>query len=181
MLPNSFGSSDALPTIRPEQPADVAAIHDVEALAFGQANEADLVDALRANGQATLSLVAVDDASGRIVGHIMFSPMTVEPPAIRAVGLGPVAVHPEVQNRGIGGDLIRAGVAEIRRQGWDAIFLLGHADYYPRFGFQLSGGMNVTAEAGINMAHFFFMEMWEGAVGSVPLSVKYSPEFWQYG
>jgi putative acetyltransferase len=169
-----------LPIVRPEQPSDLAAIHEVEALAFGRPNEANLVDALRANGQATLSLVAVDDADGRIVGHIMFSPMTVAPAAIRAVGLGPVAVHPHVQNRGIGGDLIRAGIAEIRRQGWDAIFLLGHADYYPRFGFQLAAGMGITAEPGINMAHFFYMEMWEGAVGSVPLDVKYAPEFWQF-
>jgi putative acetyltransferase len=167
-------------SVRPEAPSDIAAIHGVEALAFGRPNEADLVDALRANGKSTLSLVAVDDATGRIVGHILFSPMTADPPVIRAIGLGPVAVHPEVQNNGIGGDLIRAGIAEVRRLGWDAIFLLGHVDYYPRFGFQHAAGMNVTAEPGVNMAHFFFMEMWEGAVGSVPLSVKFQPEFWQH-
>ena len=91
-----------------------------------------------------------------------------------------VAVRPDVQNRGIGGDLIRAGIAEVRRQGWDAIFLVGHVDYYPRFSFQHAAGMNVTAEPGVNMAHFFFMEMWEGAVGSVPLTVKFAPEFWQF-
>ena len=169
-----------MPTIRPEQPSDINAIHEVEALAFGRPNEADLVDALRANGRSILSLVAVDEANGRIAGHIMFSPMTVEPPAIRAAALGPVAVHPHVQNRGIGGDLIRAGIAEVRRLGWDAVFLVGHADYYPRFGFQHVAGMNVTAEPGVNMAHFFFMEMWEGAVGSLPLSVKFAPEFWQF-
>jgi putative acetyltransferase len=165
-----------LATIRPEEPSDVAAIHEVEALAFARANEANLVDALRANGKATLSLVAVDD--GRVAGHIMFSPMTVEPAAIRALALGPVAVHPGLQNHGIGGELIRAGIAEVRRKGWDAIFLLGHVDYYPRFGFQHAAGMNVRAESGVNMAHFFFMEMWEGAVGSVPLTVKFAPEFW---
>jgi len=168
-----------LPKIRPEEASDVAAIHEVEALAFARPNEADLVNALRANGKSTLSLVAIDDA-GRIIGHIMFSPMAVDPPVIRAVGLGPVAVHPDVQNKGIGGDLIRAGIAEVRRLGWDAIFLLGHVDYYPRFGFQHAAGMQVTAEPGVNMAHFFFMEMWEGAVGSVPLSVKFAPEFWQH-
>jgi putative acetyltransferase len=168
-------------TVRPEFPSDAAAIHEVEALAFGRPNEADLVDALRANGKATLSLVAVDDKDGRIVGHIMFSPLGLEPAAIRALGLGPVAVHPDVQNKGIGGDLIRAGIAEVRRLGWDAIFLLGHVDYYPRFGFQHAAGMRVTAEPGVNMAHFFFMEMWEGAVGSVPLDVKFAPEFWQFG
>jgi putative acetyltransferase len=166
--------------VRPEQPSDIAAIHEVEAFAFVRPNEADLVDALRTKGKATLSLVAEDD-EGRIVGHILFSPMIVDPPAINAIGLGPVAVHPQVQNRGIGGQLITAGIAEVRRLGWDAIFLLGYADYYPRFGFQLAAGMQVTAEPGVNMAHFFYMEMWEGAVGSVPLTVKYAPEFWQYG
>ena len=167
-------------TIRPEQPSDITAIHEVEALAFARPNEADLVDALRANGKATLSLVVVDDAGGHIVGHILFSPMTVEPPAIRALALGPIAVHPDAQNHGIGGELIRAGIAELRRQGWDAVFLVGHVDYYPRFGFQHAAGMSVTAEPGVNMAHFFFMEMWEGAVGSVPLTVRFAPEFWQY-
>jgi len=169
-----------LTTVRPEEPSDIAAVHEVGALAFGRPNEADLVDALRANGKSTISLVAVDDAGRRIVGHIMFSAMVVEPPVIRALALGPVAVHPDVQNKGIGGDLIRAGVAEVRRLGWDAIFLLGHVDYYPRFGFHHAAGMNLTAEPGVNMAHFFFMEMWEGAVGSVPLSVKFAPEFWQH-
>jgi putative acetyltransferase len=167
-----------LTKLRPEEPSDVTAIHEVEALAFGRPNEANLVDTLRANGKAALSLVAVDDAGGRIVGHIMFSPMAVEPAAIRALALGPVAVRPDVQNQGIGGELIRAGIAEARRLGWDAIFLVGHVDYYPRFGFQHAAGMNVTSEPGVNMAHFFFMEMWEGAVGSVPLTVKFAPEFW---
>jgi putative acetyltransferase len=167
-----------LTKIRPEEPSDIAAIHEVEALAFARPNEANLVDALRTNGKSTLSLVALDDADGRIVGHIMFSPMTLEPAAIRALALGPLSVRPGMQNRGIGGELVRAGIAEVRRQGWDAIFLLGHVDYYRRFGFQHAAGMNVRSEAGVNMAHFFFMEMWEGAVGSVPLTVKFAPEFW---
>ena len=164
-------------TIRPEKASDIEAVHEVEALAFARANEARLVDSLRASGKATLSLVAED--GGRIVGHILFSPMAVEPAVIEAVALGPLAVRPDEQRKGIGGRLIKAGIAECRRRGWDAIFLLGHPQYYPRFGFQCAAGMRVSAEPGVNLAHFFYMEMWEGAVGSTPLMLRFAPEFWQ--
>jgi putative acetyltransferase len=80
----------------------------VNATAFETPVEANLVDALRQQARPVVSLVAEDNQT--VVGHIMFSPMTVEPAAIRALALGPVAVDPGVQNRGIGGELIRAGI-----------------------------------------------------------------------
>jgi putative acetyltransferase len=127
-------------TIRPERASDIEAIRAVNVAAFGRpghpADEAGMVDALRANGKAVLSLVA--EVDGVVVGHVMFSPVTFETasPALPAVGLGPVGVRPERQGRGIGSALVRAGLDECRRLGYGSVFLVGWPAYYNRFGFQ---------------------------------------------
>lgn len=116
--------------IREEASADHAAVRQVVADAFGQAVEADLVDRLRADGNAALSLVAVED--GRVIGHILFSPL--EAP-MRALALAPVAVVPARQRSGIGTALIEAGLDRARAAGWEAVFVLGEPAFYRRFGF----------------------------------------------
>src|SRR5215813_5842010 len=104
-------------SIRPETLEDITAIRHVVQSAFGRAAEADLVDALRRNGRATLSLVAQD--SGRIIGHIMFSPVVIDTAQGELCGLGlaPLAVWPERQNEGIGSRLVIEGLTECRREG----------------------------------------------------------------
>ncbi len=121
--------------IRAEQPTDIVAIHQVVEAAFGQPAEAELVDRLRANGKAVLSLVA--ENYGVIVGQILFSEVTVEvnPPAIKLIGLAPLAVAPAQQRSGIGSLLSRAGLEGCRALGYQAAVVLGHPEYYPRFGF----------------------------------------------
>ena len=119
-------------TIRAAGPADHAAIREVLLTAFPGADEADLVEQLRADGDAAIELVAGD--GGRIVGHILFSP--VEAP-FRALALAPVAVAPERHGQGIGSRLIDAGHAAAREQGWTAIFVVGDPGYYTRFGYSL--------------------------------------------
>ena len=122
--------------IVPEQPGDEAAIYAVERAAFGRPGEADLVDALRAQGAVTLSLVA--RLEGEVVGHVLFSPLNFEPPlaAVKGAGLGPVAVAPDHQGRGIGAELIRRGLETLRLAGYDLVALLGSPAYYARFGFR---------------------------------------------
>jgi putative acetyltransferase len=105
-------------------------VRAVVSAAFGQDDEAKLVEALRANGDAAIALVAEQD--GAVAGHILFSPMR-EPE--RCLGLAPVSVAPAFQGQGIGAALIRAGIERARNEDWRGVFLLGHADYYPRFGF----------------------------------------------
>ena len=121
--------------VRAERPEDIPAIRRVNEEAFGQPLEARLVDELRANGGIILSLVAlVDDV---IVGHLLFSPVRLGTGSdeMTGVGLGPMAVLPEYQRKGIGSRLIREGIQRIREGGSPFIVVLGHAEYYPRFGF----------------------------------------------
>ncbi len=103
---------------------------------FGHQGEAELVRILEADGDVLVSLVA-DDGAGVIAGHVLFSRMNVEADgrAVAAAGLAPVSVVPDHQGRGIGAALIRAGLEVLRQRGVAISFVLGHEDYYPRFGY----------------------------------------------
>lgn len=162
--------------IRPECPEDHAAIAAVHERAFPQPAEARLVEALRAAGAATISLVAEQD--GRVVGHVLFSPVTVQDGASAwdAIGLGPVAALPELQNGGIGSALVRAGLAACRAQGHPVVFVLGHATYYPRFGFRPAAAAGLRWEGGHD-GSFFVAELAPGALAGRRGVVRYRPEF----
>lgn len=117
--------------IRDVVPADLPAIHAVVAAAFGQADEALLVDRLRADGDALVELVA--EADGEIVGHVLFSPLGIGD--LGGAALAPLAIAPAHQRCGLGGALTRAGLDRCRQLGVPAVVVLGHPGYYPRFGF----------------------------------------------
>jgi len=116
--------------IRPEAPDDCDAIRTVLLASFPNSAEADLVDRLRKDGDAVMSLVS--EAAGRVTGQALFSRMAAPFPAL---GLGPVAVMPEWRGRGIAARLIEEGLARAGREGWAAVFVLGDPAYYSRFGF----------------------------------------------
>ncbi|SLN75971.1 GNAT family N-acetyltransferase [Oceanibacterium hippocampi] len=156
--------------IRDEATADRAAVRSVVTQAFGRPAEADLVERLRADGDVEIALVAFDRA-GRIVGHVLFSPMTAP---FRALGLAPVAVLPECQRSGIGGQLIRAGIARAAAAGWAGIFVLGEPEYYQRFGFR------PETAAGFTSQHAGSWLMALALNGSLPATtgqVDYAPAF----
>lgn len=126
-------------TIRDEQPSDIPAIHALTRAAFAKAtrsdgNEQDIVDALRADGDLTLSLVAtnMDEA---IIGHIAFSPVIISDGTSGWFGAGPVSVMPTRQRTGIGSQLAEEGIERMRAMGAQGIVLLGDPGYYDRFGF----------------------------------------------
>jgi putative acetyltransferase len=148
--------------IRIECPDDYPAIAEVNRLAFGGDDEAALVDRLRSSGAAKASLVAEEDA--RIVGHAMLSALTAEMDGvpIQALALAPVAVLPACQRRRIGTRLVAASIAAARKLGADAIFVLGHKDYYPRFGF--SSEKAARAANPFNSDAFMALELTPGAL-----------------
>lgn len=126
-------------TIRPEAPGDEMAIHDLVRRAFAPmpfsgGDEQDLVDALRADGDLVQSLVAVDNG-GAIIGHIAFSPVTIDNQECRWFQMAPVSVSPEVQRTGIGSALIETGIAALREAGARGVAVVGNPAFYERFGF----------------------------------------------
>jgi putative acetyltransferase len=110
-------------------------IHGVVSAAFGRPDEADLVRQLRDDGDVVLELVAFEGDT--VLGHILFSPLTVQPATVRIAALAPVSVVPARQNQGIGSALIREGLARCAAMGFDACAVLGEPEYYSRFGFRL--------------------------------------------
>ncbi len=132
--------------IRDETDADIASIADVTIAAFkgleiSQHTEQFIVEALRAAGALSLSLVAEQD--GNIIGHIAFSPLTISDGSDNWYGLGPVSVLPEKQRQGVGKALIRAGLAELKQRGAQGCCLVGHPDYYRQFGFENVAGLTL--------------------------------------
>jgi putative acetyltransferase len=148
--------------IRDATLSDYAAIRAVLRHAFPANEEADLVEQLRADGDVLVELVAASDTA--IQGHILYSPLAIERDGVtvRAAALAPVAVLPAFQNQGIGGELIRAGNARCAALGLEAIVVLGHADYYPRFGF--SAQMAESLQAPFSGPHFMALELKPGVL-----------------
>ena len=117
--------------IRNERPEDLPHVATVVERAFGQDDEARLVERLRADGDAVISLVAETEEG--LVGQILLSRLDAP---FRALALAPVSVMPEQQGGGIGSSLIEEGLRRAREQGWAAVFVLGAPEYYRRFGFR---------------------------------------------
>jgi putative acetyltransferase len=134
--------------IRSEEPGDEDAIRNVIFRAFQSQSEPRLVDRLRDEDAAELSLVA--EADGRIVGHILFSPMTLDPenPSCidRVFGLAPLSVLPEFQNSGIGTKLVQRGLSLGISKRWRLVFVLGDPAYYSRFNFKQASKFNYYTE-----------------------------------
>ena len=120
--------------IRPEEPQDQDAVRSLNLAAFENGPEAALVDALRRSCKEYLAFVAVEN--GTVVGHILFTPVTVDGSDALGMGLAPMAVLPSHQRKGVGSRLVRHGLDHLRRSGCPFVIVLGHPEYYPRFGFE---------------------------------------------
>ncbi len=163
--------------IRPEGPQDAAAIRFVNEQALGGTSEANAIDALRDRGQLTISLVAIQD--DRIVGHILFTPATIESPerSWPALGLAPLSVLPEFQRQGIGSALMKAGLEECCRAGCERVIVLGHPDYYPRFGFVRASQYGIRCQWDVPDAAFMVRELQADALTGVSGVAYYQPEW----
>lgn len=162
--------------VRPEAPEDLPGIRYVNESAFPTKAEADLVDLCRERGKTALSLAALLD--GKVVGHVLFTPVTIEPPhpGWRGLGLGPIAVLPEAQGKGIGSRLMMIGLELCRGQGIDFVVLLGDPRYYTRFGFIPGREFGLSSDYG-DGDEFQARELKPGGLRGAKGVVKYVAEF----
>ena len=130
--------------IRKEESKDHEAIHKLNLIAFDNGPEAVLVDKLRASCEEYISFVADED--GSVIGHILFTPATVEDCSAVGMGLAPMSVLPSHQRKGIGSRLVHYGLEFLRNAGCPFVIVLGHPDYYPRFGFELASRYHLRSQ-----------------------------------
>ena len=175
---NMAVSQQLCTTTRDEDQSDIPAIQNIHRRAFGGNYEPRLVEMLRNAGRVSLSLVAV--VEDRIVGHVLFSPVTFDPPLAkhRWLALGPIGVLPEYQGRGIGSCLVWRGLDGCRSEGCDGVVLLGSPRYYSRFGFVQASQHGLSSEFGGGAA-FQATELRQGALADIEGQVVYPPEFRQ--
>jgi len=159
-----------------EEECDRVAVRSVNLAAFQSPFEADLVDILREHASPVVSLVAEEDED--IVGHIMFSPVSLTGhPGIRAMGLGPVAVAPHHQRTGIGTRLVQTGLEHCRQRGFHAAVVLGHPEYYPRFGFLPSSRYGISSDFNVPEPVFMALELQPDSLSGRTGTIKYHPAF----
>jgi len=162
--------------IRPERPSDVEPIRQVNLDAFGTYAEANLVDALRHAADPIISLVA--EADGVVVGHIMFSPVTLSSGAdLFLMGLAPMSVAPDRQRQGIGSALVVEGLDACRRAECSAIVVLGHSHFYPRFGFVPASRFGLGCEYNVPSDVFMALELIPGAFRDKTGTARYHAVF----
>ena len=167
--------------IRAENENDRAAVYAVNVAAFESPDEATLVNVLREQARPLVSLVAeqhVVEKGGDLVGHIMFSPVSLSGHAgFKAMGLAPMAVAPEHQGKGIGTALVLEGLEQCRLLGIAAVVVLGHPGYYPRFGFLPSSRFGIDCEYDVPEEAFMAMELQPGALSEKTGRVEYHEAF----
>lgn len=167
------------PTVRPESPPDEPVIAEIHRLAFGREAPADLVAAIRqSNGFIPeLSLVALRDNT--IVGHIMLSQISIqtEGGTLPAVALAPIAVHPTRQRQRIGSALILAALDRALQLGHAVVVVMGHSDYFGRFGFMSARAMGLEAPFDVPDDEFLVLGLRPGALDEATGMVTYPPAF----
>ena len=161
--------------VREELLADAPAVREVNERAFGTPLEAGIVDALRGS-EGSISLVAT--SGDLVVGHILFTPVTVDSSAdVRVAGLAPMAVLPDYQRAGIGSRLVKAGLDACRRRGYAAVVVLGHPEYYPRFGFTRADAHGLSCEFPVPPEAFMVLGFDPEILARLSGTVRYRPEF----
>ena len=162
--------------VRTEAEADHAAIRAVNQAAFGTSAEANIIDALRSKANPFVSLVA--DVGGAIVGHVFFSKVWLSGrDDLNIMGLGPIAVAPNHQRNGIGSVLVREGLERCKLLGCQAVVVLGHAEYYPRFGFVPASRHAIRSEYDVPDDVFMVTELEVGALRQASGLIRYDEAF----
>jgi putative acetyltransferase len=164
--------------IRDERTEDYEAVRKINDKAFGQLEEGNIVDKIRAACDEIISLVAVEGE--KVVGHIFFSPAVINHDGneIKGIGLAPMAVHPDCQNKGIGSLLVNEGIKRVKKTDCPFIIVLGHEKYYPRFGFERASKYGIKPQwKDIPNEAFMVMILDNERMAGVTGAVKYRKEF----
>ncbi|WP_029904256.1 GNAT family N-acetyltransferase [Prevotella sp. 10(H)] len=165
--------------IRQEEANDFPAVYDINLKAFKRKDEARLADRLRASDAfiPELSLVAV--IGKKVVGHILFTKVNImdDSRIIESLILAPVSVQPDLQNKGIGSRLVRHGLQKAKDLGYQSVFVLGHAHYYPRFGFLPANKWEIKLPFDVPSDAFMGVELQENSLAGVKGIVYYAREF----
>lgn len=165
--------------IRAEKSEDKGEIYEVNKLAFGKDNEAKLVDLLRAREDfiPELSLVAI--ANEKIVGYVLLSKIAIvseDQKRFDSLALAPVSVVPDSQKQGVGKLLITNVLEKAKNLGYESVIVLGHKEYYPKFGFGLAGDWGIKAPFDVPADHFMAIELKKGSLDGKSGIVEYPPE-----
>ena len=166
--------------IRPEQPGDEEAIAKVNRHAFGGEEEVEIIAGIRGSEYSIPELSLVAETDGRIIGHIMFSIITLvhfDRPAEKILSLAPMAVEPEMQNTGIGSALVKAGMDKARELGHTVIVVIGHPEFYPRFGFRQARALGLDVGMEVPDETFMVAGLQPGALQDIGGMVQFSPPF----
>ncbi len=166
-------------TIRPETPADYPAVREINLAAFDTAVEADLADSMRDTPEYISELSLVAELDGVLVGHALFSEVTIEQETgkLTALSLGPIAVLPEHQRHGIGSALIEHGHQRGRELGYPFVVLIGHPWYYPRFGYVEARPHGLVTIWEVSDPVFMVCELKAGALGNAAGTIRYPEPF----
>ncbi len=155
----------------------IGAVQAVITAAFGRAEEAQLVAALRRSHSFVPDLSIVAEEEGKVTGHILFTRCSIGNSRLPVLALAPVAVLPDHQHKGIGKGLIRTGLNKARELGYKAVIVLGHAEYYPIFGFVQADKWQISAPFEVPAENFLALELIPGALEHTTGEVHYAPEF----
>ena len=165
--------------VKQETDKDYRGITEVNDLAFGQKNEGRLILRLRKTKKFIPELSLVAEIEDRIVGHILFYPIEIksDDQVFPSLALAPMAVLPEYQKQGIGSRLVEEGLKKARKLGSKSVIVLGHAAYYPRFGFEPAGKWGIRPPFEVPDAVFMALELVRDGLKDIQGTVEYPPEF----
>lgn len=165
--------------IRPETTLDHTSIYKINHLAFGQKAESQLINRLRKTDEFIPELSLVMEKDNTIIGHILFSKIKIvgEKKSYSSLALAPMSVHPDYQKQGVGSQLVRAGLAKAKEMEFDSVIVLGHKNYYPRFGFEKASKWGVKCPFEVPEEVFMGLELVEGGLKDKVGIVEYSKAF----
>jgi len=165
--------------IRPERENDILKIREVNDSAFGQKNEGILIERLRQTDNFIPELSLVAERNDEIVGHILFYPVIIRSATAKyhSLSLGPMAVSPEYQRQGIGSRLVKEGLEAAKTLGHKSVIVVGHPEYYPRFGFKPASQWKIKVPFDLPDEVFLALELVIDELKCKSGTVEYPEEF----